>query len=135
MTGEYSTNGGVNFHPFFTTPVYDGSSVNVAKQIRFHHLNANRLLVRYTVERTGTTRSVQFLRDCDDAPSVFAATGTIVSEAAAAATRGRALVTQGSIWRYRDDGTNRAWRGGNRTLMTASGRPARLSLATENATK
>ena len=115
VMGHYSTNGGVNYHPFFTTPVYDGSSINVAKQIRFHHLNANRLLVRYTVERTGTTRSVQFLRDCDDAPSVFSATGTIVSEAAAAATRGRALVNQGSVWRYRDDGTNQgvAWRQSN----------------------
>jgi hypothetical protein len=112
VTGEYSTNGGLNFHPFFSTPVYDGSSINFAKQIRFHYLNVNSLLVRYTVERTGTTRSVQFLRDCDDAQSVFTATGVIVSQAAAAATRGRALLNQGSVWRYRDNGTNQgvAWR-------------------------
>src|SRR5688572_21822486 len=112
ITGEYSTNGGLKFHPFFATPVYEGSSINFAKQIRFHYLNANSLFVRYTVERTGTTRSVQFQRDCDDAPSVFTATGVIVSEAAAAATRGRSLVNQGSIWRYRDNGTNEgvAWR-------------------------
>jgi hypothetical protein len=115
VTGEYSTNGGLKFHPFFSTPVYDGSSINFAKQIRFHYLNANGLLVRYTVERTGTTRSVQFLRDCDDAQSVFTATGVVVSEAAAAATRGRALIQQGSIWRYRDNGTNQgvAWRQSN----------------------
>jgi hypothetical protein len=115
ITGEYSTNGGLKFHPFFSTPVWDGSSVNFAKQIRFHYLNANSLFVRYTVERTGTTRSVQFQRDCDDNPSAFTATGVIVSEAAAAATRGRSLVNQGSIWRYRDNGSNQgvAWRQSN----------------------
>jgi hypothetical protein len=112
VTGEYSTNGGLNYQPFFSTPVYDGSTVNFAKQIRFHHLNASRLLVRYTIERTGTTRSVQLQRDCDDNPSVFAATGTIISQTNAAATRGRALINQGASWRYRDDGSDQgtAWR-------------------------
>jgi hypothetical protein len=115
VTGEYSTNGGLSFRPFFSTPVYDGSSVNIAKQIRFHYLNVNTLLVRYTVERTGSTRSVQFLRDCDDAQSAFSATGVIVSETAAVATRGRALISQGSVWRYGDNGTNQgvAWRQSN----------------------
>jgi hypothetical protein len=112
VTGEYSTDGGMTFQTFYGTPPYLGSTRNFTKQIRLHYVNATNLIVRYTILRTGSSRSVQFLRDCDDATTAFSASGTIVTEAQARATRGVAIVNQGSTWKYLDNGSNQsdAWR-------------------------
>lgn len=112
VRGEYSTDNSNTFRPFYITPPYPGSSFNFTKQVRFHHLNATNLIVRYFIARTGSTRSVQFLRDCDDDAFNLAASGLIVSQTNATATRGVSVVAQGSVWKYLDNGSNQgtAWR-------------------------
>jgi len=112
VIGEYSINGGATFQTFYQTPPYLGSLRTANKQSRLHYLNATNLILRYTILRTGSSHSVQFLRDCDDATAAFSATGTIVSEAQARATRGVALVNQASVWKYLDNGSNQGtgWR-------------------------
>jgi len=114
ITGEYSADGGP-FQVFYITPAYPGTSLILTKQIRFHHLIASTLTVRYTILRTGSSRSVQFIRDCDDVPGSLTASGTILSQAQANHTRGLSIINQGSSWKYLDDGSNQgtAWRGPN----------------------
>src|SRR4051812_33410086 len=94
ITSEYSLDG-ATFQSFYVTPPYPGGSLIFGKQVRFHHLNASNITLRFTILRTGSSRSVQFLRDCDDSPGSLTASGTLITQAQASRTRGLSMINQG----------------------------------------
>lgn len=70
ITGEYSTDDGATFRPFFQTEPYRGSLVASHGKSVLRGLNSSTLLIRYTlVLSTAKNYEVQLSRDCDDAPS------------------------------------------------------------------
>jgi uncharacterized repeat protein (TIGR02543 family) len=72
IQGEFSTDHGATFTPFFNTQPFDGSSTGVVTTARanLRALNATNLLIRYTLVLTHDDNyQLQFCRDCDDAPS------------------------------------------------------------------
>lgn len=69
ITGEYSTNNGATFARFFQSDPFVSDSVMTSLRANLRALNSSNLLIRYTLTTTnGDNSSVQFCRDCDDAP-------------------------------------------------------------------
>lgn len=111
VTGEYSTDGGTTFKPFFTTPPYAGSVNTYTDGATLRNLVTSNLTIRYTVAWTnGFNYNVQFVRDCDDSQFSLLMQGTILPQAEA--DRWRVLVPSGSVWKYLDNGSNQGtdWR-------------------------
>ncbi len=105
VTGEYSIDGGNTFKPLFTTPPYPGTGITYTDGAALRNLMTSRLTLRYTIAWTnGDNFNVQFARDCDDNPFTLLMEGTIVPQAEA--DRWRVLVPSGSVWKYRDNGSN-----------------------------